>query len=215
MQKWKTDPTLHSCDRKNNKKCLDYDVYKDEFLENDPIQDWPSFKRCQSLWRFFNSVKPKKFKKKNILLDIGTKDGQFPEWINETIGDSFKATGIEISDEYVKYAQEKRRPVEKGDICNLQYKDRSVDIVFTHHCLGLCPDYKKGIEESMRVLKKFGYFITCNSVPGNKKKHYDYIESPETYKEWLKNFPKHKVVYFDYWKPKEFPDEFVMILQKL
>lgn len=53
-----------------------------------------------------------------MVLDTGTKDGQFPQWL-EDIG--YSAMGIEIDDRYVEYAQSKERPVIEGDICNIEY----------------------------------------------------------------------------------------------
>lgn len=192
-QKWKRDPKLYDCKRKGVKKELDYhSVYVKEFLEQDDLRDWESFGRCRDLWNFcISTIDDTKIK---TVLDCGTKDGQFPQWLVEQ---GFDAIGIEIADSYVKYAQDKGRPVVKGDVCNLSYEDESFDFIFSHHLLGLVEDYYKGLSEMFRVTKVGGYMVTLNSIPGNPKKHYNYIKSMDTIYEYLKReeMNPHEVVF--------------------
>jgi ubiquinone/menaquinone biosynthesis C-methylase UbiE len=102
----------------------------------------------------------------------------------------------------VSYAQEKDRPVIKDDITNISCQDEFYNVVFSHHVLGLCPDYQKAYDEMLRVCKRDGFVITCNSVPGNPKKHYSLVNSAHEVLDMLhfihSNIYKHEVVYFDY-----------------
>ena len=89
-QKWKTDPALYNAPTEKNgvqtKKKLDYDTtYRHEFLDADPLRDWESIERCKWLWEWaleqieFGGLEcdPTKWS----VLDVGTKDAQFPEWL--------------------------------------------------------------------------------------------------------------------------------------
>ena len=208
MQKWKEDPKLYNCKRdSDNKKKIDYyGVYIKEFLSADPVRDWESFTRCQELWEFL--LEHREFRKPVLkVLDIGTKDGQFTQWLCEQGHD---CTGIEIDPNYVEYAQSKGRNVEEGDVCNLKSKALTYDIVFAHHVLGLCPDYQKAIQEMVRVTKQNGIIIFLNQIPGNPKKHFSLVQSPEEVEKMLNTCSRHDVVYFDFWRN----DEHVTILKR-
>lgn len=209
MQKWKNDPSLHSCprDEEKKKKLNYYETYKKEFLDADPLRDWESIGRCVKLWSYF---KEKVDIDIDRVLDCGTKDGQFAKWLQDVGYDSL---GIEISEKYVKWAVDHKRPVIQADICNMPFQDNTFDVTFSHHVLGLTPDYKKSLQEMLRVVKPGGCLVTLNDCPGNPKKHYSYIKSPEEYREMLKECPNHIKIYFDYLNPKK-NNEFVMILQK-
>lgn len=213
-QRWKNDPNLYDCKRRDNKKDIDYyDTYIDEFLGQDELRDWESIKRCINLWDFFISVTGMEKLETKKILDCGTKDGQFPYYLKTEYGNS-DVIGIEIEQKYVEYAQSKNRPVEYGDVCNLKYKEKTFDVVFSHHCLGLCPDYQTAFQESLRVTKTNGYVVTLNDCPGNSKKHYSMVDNTDDYVRWLFNCIDNKVLYFDYWS-KEREKEFVIILQRL
>ena len=210
-QKWKTDPSLHACSRVEGKKDLDYySTYKDEFLESDPVRDWESIDRCKKFWNFCLDKIDRPNVTKWRVLDCGTKDGQFPEFLVPKVQE---VIGIELSDNYVEYAQSKGRPVIKGDVCNLDFPDNSFDFVFSHHLLGLVPDYFKGLTEMFRVIKPGGYLATLNDVPGNPKKHYCLIESTNTYTKWL-TLPElnpHKIRFHGRWNDST---EWILFLQK-
>ena len=209
-QKWKSDPSLYNCKRdKNNKKKLDYyDTYIREFLSADPVRDWESIDRCIQLWKWCKSFID--IDKKTKVLDCGTKDGQFAEWLE---GQGYFSLGIEIDDQYVEYAQSLDRPVLKGDVCNIAIEDNFFDVVFSHHVLGLCPDYKKAYQEMVRVCKPNGLIISCNDVPGNPKKHYSLISSIKELDVIFKNIDNVTFKYYDYWL-KEMPKEFLVVLEK-
>lgn len=220
MQKWKTDKSLYDCERKtvNHQqiKKMDYNTtFVKEFLDQDPLRDWESFERCKDLWKF--TLKTLNLTLNDIkywrVLDCGTKDGQFVEYLNE---DDIEALGIDISEPYVKYAKEKGRNVDFGNVCNMHFFDNSFDIVFSHHLLGLTSNYFKGLSEMFRVCSK--YMVTLNDVPGNKKKHFSYIESPNVYNEWLKEpeFKNCKIIYSGrntYWKQGK--NEWILLLEKV
>lgn len=207
MQKWKTDKKLYDCKRdENNTKVLDYETYVKEFLSSDPLRDWESFERCKELWYFL--LEKREFRKKSLkILDCGTKDGQFVQWLNEQ---GHETTGIEIDEQYVKYAQGKDRNVIHGDICNINFPFGSFDVVFAHHVMGLCPNYQKAIEEMIRVVKLNGVVIFLNQIPGNPRKHYSLVNSPEELNEMLNNCKKHTVIFNDFWRT----DEHVTILKR-
>ena len=207
MQKWKTDKSLYDCKRdETNTKQLDYKLYVKEFMSADPVQDWDSIKGCIGLWDFFKSQADTTNVKK--VLDAGTKDGQFTEYLNQK---GFDCTGIEIDDQYVEYAQEKGRDVVKGNICDLEFKRSTFDCVFSHHVFGLCPSYLKAYQECLRVTKKGGYVITLNDSKGNPRKHYQLISGDEEVKTILTKCQIHDIVYFGH--PNK-DTELVVILRK-
>lgn len=216
MQKWKNDPTLHSCPTKKVgeevRKDLDYwATYIDEFLNSDPLRDWESIQRCQNLWKWCVKSLPNEDTKGFRILDCGTKDGQFPQWLRDTNHEK-NAMGIEISGEYVDYAKQRGRPVVYGDMCNMDISwTDNFDFVFAHHVNGLTPDYLKGLEEMYRVTNK--YMVALNQVPGNKKKHYSYIDSPEIFKKFVIDNPC-EVIHNDY-LATGFGDEWVIFLKKI
>lgn len=212
MQKWKIDSSLHSCERKAGKKVLDYHTYVKEFLDSDPIRDWESIERCKDLWFWSLKLIPGSLSEERKILDVGTKDGQFPEFLQL---DGFKnSIGIEISQDYISYARnDKNRPVIYGDVCNLpeEWTDR-YDYVFSHHVLGLTSDYQKALDEMYRVTKPGGNMITLNQCPGNEKKHYSYIDSPQIFYQFIEN-NQCSVLYNDY-LDTGFEKEWVFFIKK-
>jgi len=215
MQRWKNDASLHSCETVKEghqvKKVLDYyGIYVDEFLNSDPIQDWESIERCKELWWWSLNILGNKEASDWDVLDCGSKDGQFPEYLVDRVK---SVIGIEISQDYVKYAAEKGRPIAYGDVCNMksEWTDK-FDCVFSHHLLGLVPDYWKALEEMLRVAKPGGYLITCNDVPGNPRKHYSFIEDDEIFNDFTKEKDVQQI-FSGCWNPI-FPKEWVYIIEK-
>lgn len=219
-QRWKTDPKLHSCDTYEDngqvKKNLEYEeVYVKNFLEQDELRDWESFERCKKLWEFCMEKVGLTMHDMigKTVLDCGTKDGQFPEYLTKH---GIGAIGIDVSEPYIKYASERSRPVVYGDVCDMEFDDCCFDFVFSHHLLGLTSDYFKGMTEMYRVLKKDGYMVNLDNIPGNKKKHFSYIDSPKVLEEWLEKpeFTGYKVIYSGrnpYWKND---NEWILLLKK-
>lgn len=218
QQKWKTDKNLYACPTEKNgnqvKKTLDYHTtYRKEFLESDPLRDWESIDRCIWLWNWAMGVIPEPNIEKEVfqwaVLDVGTKDAQFPDWLR-THG--IMGIGLEYSEEYVKYAVNKGRPVKYGNACDMEFDDDMFDFVFSHHVHGLLPDYLKGLEEMLRVTNK--YMICLNQVPGNKKKHYSYISSPDIYHEFVKNNEREIEVLYNDFLDTGYGDEWVLFVRK-
>jgi SAM-dependent methyltransferase len=213
-QRWKSDESLHSCPTKKNgaqiKKVLDYEnVYIEEFLNQDEIRDWESIDRCKDLWYWALELAEIEDISKWTVLDCGTKDGQFPEYLIDKVDG---VIGTEVSQPYIDYARERERPVIYDDVCDIDFEDNSFDLVFSHHLLGLTSDYMKALEEMYRVTKPGGYMITLNNVPGNPKKHYSYIDSPLIYFDFIEKHPC-KVLYNKY-IDNEYKNEWVLFIQK-
>ena len=217
VQRWKEDPSLHSCERINGvwqkTKNLDYsETYRVEFLESDPLRDWESIDRCIDLWEWaiqFAKIDITDF----CVLDCGTKDGQFPEWLLDQ--GVRGAIGLEFSHKYVKYAKERGRPVVWGDVCDLDFGADIYDFVFSHHLLGLTADYRKGLDEMFRVTKPGGYMITLNDVPGNPKKHFSYIEDDNVFDDFLVNHNDEiDTIYWNEHWGKVSPKEYVLFVRK-
>ena len=208
-QKWKKDPSLHSCDTVDNgqqtHKVLPYGTtYVKEFLNCDPLKDWPSFDRCKWLWHW---AIMQKIERPETVLDCGTKDGQFPHWLRD---EGYMSVGVEISEPYVRYAVSKGRPVYMADVCCMPFADNQFDFVFSHHLHGLTPDYYKALDEMFRVSKK--YMLALNQIPGNKRKHYSYISSPAIFHEFVEEHDC-EVIFNNYLKTG-FNNEWVIFLEK-
>jgi len=213
-QKWKTDPTLYDCPIEQNgeqvNKTLDYDTtYRHEFLDCDPLRDWESIDRCKWLWEWamkmlVDEATPTEW----TVLDVGTKDAQFPEWLREQ---SIMGMGLEYSEPYVKYGVSKGRPISYGNACAMEYPDNSFDFVFSHHLHGLLPDYLLGLQEMFRVTDK--YMIALNQVPGNRRKHFSYIDSPQIYYDFVAECDC-EVIYNDFLNTG-YGVEWVIFLEKI
>lgn len=212
-QKWKTDKSLYEAPTEKDgvqvKKKLDYaTTYRKEFLDSDPLRDWESIDRCIWLWDWAMELVSENLSFTDWkVLDLGTKDGQFPDFL---INNSIDGLGIEYSKPYVEYAQSKGRNVQYGNACDLEFEDNTFDVVFSHHLHGLLPDYLKGLQEMYRVSKR--YMIALNQVPGNKRKHYSYIDSPQIYHDFVKSIDC-KVIYNDYLDTGQ-AQEWVIFLEK-
>lgn len=215
-QNWKHDKKLYNAPtiKENNQitKQLDYDTdYRDNFLECDPLRDWESINRCKFLWKWSVEKVLDEFENYYItncsVLDCGTKDCQFPEWL---VKNGISAIGLEYSKSYVEYATKKERPIRYGNVCDMEFDDNTFDFVFSHHLHGLLPDYLKGLQEMYRVSKK--YMICLNHVPGNPKKHYSYIDSPQIFYDFIKSV-NCEVLYNDY-LDTGFENEWVLFLEK-
>jgi SAM-dependent methyltransferase len=208
MTRWKNMKEITDCPRNIKEgqliKQLNYETYTNLVLDQDPLRDWESFSRCK---RLFEWAKTQDIEVVSVL-DVGTKDGQFPTWLEE-IG--YKAIGIEISKPYVEYAQSKKRHVEYGNVCNLKYEDNYFDMVFSHHVLGLTSDIKKALSEMYRVSKR--YIISLAEVPGNKKKHYSYIDSPQIFHDFVEH-TKCTVLYNNYLPETGYKNEWVIFVEK-
>ncbi len=217
QHRWKEDPSLFACetfkDGHQERKVLDYyNTYVQEFLNQDDIRDWESIDRCKALWFFALrtiGVAPGDVKDWDVL-DCGTKDGQFPEFLTGMIRG---VVGTEVSSDYVEYAQGKDRNVIFCDVCDMpdDWTDK-FDMVFSHHLLGLVADYYVGLKEMYRVTKPGGYMITCNDVPGNPRKHYSLIKDEKIFTDFSLQEGA-SVIYNDRWN-EVLESEWVYLIQK-
>jgi hypothetical protein len=218
MTKWKNMTSITNCDTiKNDKqlnKKLDYEkVYKPNVLDADPIRDWESFERCKNLWNWsLKLIKMNPYIEEDFrVLDNGTKDGQFCDWLQKN---GIPSLGLEISEEYVKYATELNRPVELGNVCDENWNYEGWNYVFSHHVLGLTPSYELSLENMWKATVENGYMITLNDVPGNPKKHYSYISDTRIFSDFIvKHRNEIKIIWNGYWN-KELPSEYVFFVKK-
>jgi hypothetical protein len=218
MTKWKNMNSITNCDTiKNDKqlnKKLDYEkTYKPNVLDADPIRDWESFERCKNLWEWsLKLIKIDPFKEENFkVLDIGTKDGQFCDYLQKN---GLISLGLEISETYVEYAQKLGRPVKWGNVCDENWKYQDWNYVFSHHVLGLTPSYKQSLENMWSATAKNGFMITLNDVPGNKRKHYSYIDNASIFSDFIVEHREEiKIIWNGYWN-KELPSEYVFFIRK-
>jgi len=219
MTKWKEMKEITDCEiiKKENQfnKKLDYEgTYIENVLESDPIRDWESFDRCKNLWEWsLKLAKIDPFKKEKFkVLDIGTKDGQFCNWLQMN---GIFSLGLEISHNYVNYAKNLGRPVEWGNLCDEHWDYKDWDYVFSHHVLGLTPDYKLSLENMWSAIREGGYMITLNDVPGNPRKHYSYIKNSGIFSDFIiEHRNEIKIIWNGYWN-KEYPKEYVFFVKKL
>jgi len=101
------------------------------------------------------------------IVEVGAGEGH----ISEYIFSSFSKSNIILTDIYkerldeakTKLGQHSNITFQKEDICQLTFADESLDLVVCCEVLEHIPDYKKGLSEIYRVLKKNGYFLI--SVP--------------------------------------------------
>jgi len=207
-QEWKTNPKLYDCptvkDGNQIKKELDYKYFVKKFIKEDPIRDWESISRC--LWLFEWSLN-KIDDEIETILDCGCKDALFVSNLRDK---GYQSLGVEIDDRYVRYATEKGRPIYQGDMTNLSFEDNQFDYVFAHHVHGLLPCYLTGLQEMYRVSKK--YMICLNQVPGNKRKHYSYIDSPQLFHDFIESV-NCEVLYNDYLETG-YGNEWVLFIEK-
>lgn len=172
-REWKNDPSIAKSPRdEDGKKQISYNVYLEKVVKNEEIKDWNDrFERQKKLWGYciyhLNSWFDYPIRK---ILDCGAGDGLFVEYLSN-IG--YDAIGIDINDEYVKYAKSKNRLVFYGDICNLKYYNETFDLTYSHQVLGLVKDREKAIKECIRVTKVNGFMVALDGL--NKEKHFQSI----------------------------------------
>ena len=127
-------------------------------------------------------------KDKNIL-DIGSGDGSDCNNYQKMGG---IVTGVEPSDNFVKYAKEKYPNcnfiLSGGE--NLPFEDSSFDIVLSKYALQTSNDIKKIFSEISRVLKKDGYILILSKHPIRQ-----FIEQDTEQKDYFKNHPTTSNIY--------------------
>ena len=104
------------------------------------------------------------------VLDVGCGNGYSTIEFAKKFKSEF--TGVDYSNEMVKYALENKKihdgklqgsvQFKAGDVLNLTFEDASFDYVVTERCLQNLPEWnlqRKGINEILRVLKPGGTFL--------------------------------------------------------
>lgn len=88
-----------------------------------------------------------------VVLDVGARDGYAVELLR---GLDYDATGIDIVNEYVEYAQAKNRLVVWDDIMHSDLQPESYDAIFSRHCIEHCSSGKNFLASCYRLLKPGG-----------------------------------------------------------
>jgi len=132
-----------------------------------------------SVW---NSVKEflDKLPAGSRILDAGCGNGK-----NMLVRDDCSFKGIDISDELVRIAREKRLDVDTGDVRQLPYEDASFDAVISiaviHHIYEKS-DRIKAINEALRVTKPGGrVMLVVWSVSAYKPRRFKKIDDNNNY----------------------------------
>ncbi|MEM2424879.1 MAG: class I SAM-dependent methyltransferase [Candidatus Bathyarchaeia archaeon] len=102
------------------------------------------------------------------LLDVGCGTGIFLKLLHKYRG--IEGVGIDISEVNVNFARAHGLLVEKGDVANLRFKDKSFDVVTALEVIEHLPysTYKRALKEIARVSKR----LIIISVPYNEKRRF-------------------------------------------
>lgn len=103
-------------------------------------------------------------KEKTSFLDAAIGHGIFSFKLKKN---GYNPIGIDIDLKAVFYVKKKNINSIAGDIENLPFKENSFSLILSSETLEHIEDYKKGLYEFNRILKKNGFLIV--SVPLNKK----------------------------------------------
>lgn len=89
------------------------------------------------------------------VLDVGAGLGHLLEYLEKRRG--IKGIGIEITDAKIDYARQRGIDLRKGDASNLQFPDKSFDIVVSCEVIEHLPYgvYENSLREIMRVSRKY------------------------------------------------------------
>ena len=150
------------------------------------------------------------FKNKKVL-DDGCGGGRYSNAIatmgaKEVIGIDYGDQGLKVAK--LNYKKTKNLKFKKMNVLNLNFKDNTFDVVFSNGVLHHTTNYKKGIEEAVRVCKKGGkIWLYLYSVGGlfwysrklmNKlMKEIDYEYTSQFLR--LINLPKNRFIFMDNW----------------
>lgn len=106
--------------------------------------------------------------KKGTLCDVGCGEGYWLEYLNQNT--ELTLFGTDISTERLKQAKENSKiRIMNADIRNLPFKDNEIEQITAMEILEHIPDWKKGLEELIRVASK-RIIIT---IPYNEKLKYE------------------------------------------
>ena len=130
------------------------------------------------------------------MLELGCGTGQWTEYF---IKKGFKLTGIDISDEMLKFAHSKSLNADflKADSSQIPFDDNSFSAVSSITMLEFVEDQNKVLQEAYRVLKPGGWLIlgclNANSELGKNKENDEVFKdahflSSDELKHKLRNF---------------------------
>jgi SAM-dependent methyltransferase len=107
------------------------------------------------------------------LLEVGCSSGFYSEVIKIS-GLPIKYSGCDYSDAFIKLAKERHPSIDFAveDATAMDYADSSFDIVVSGCCLLHIPEYKKAIEETARVARRFAIFHRTPVVWGQPEQWY-------------------------------------------
>ncbi|MDW8146121.1 MAG: class I SAM-dependent methyltransferase [Roseiflexaceae bacterium] len=102
------------------------------------------------------------------ILDVGAGLGHLLEYVEKRKG--IKGLGIEITDAKIEYARERGIDLRKGDASDLQFPDKSFDIVVSCEVIEHLPYgvYEKALKEIARVSRKY----VLIEVPFDEKRRF-------------------------------------------
>jgi SAM-dependent methyltransferase len=140
---------------------------------------------------------------KNLeVLDVGARDGYGVQCLTK-YGYN-KVLGIELIDEYAKFAQTKNRPVIEDDWMESKIADESFDIIFSRHCIEHCRDTDTFLSQCARVLRHNGILFLVfpredserfwkRKFPGLQ--HMAYFPDKESFRKHVEKSPIEEVVF--------------------
>lgn len=114
------------------------------------------------------------------ILDAGCGTGRLTE-LMQSLG---TVTGIDMSDEALKFAKTRRIKVQKASVMKLPFKDNSFDIITSIDVLyhKAVPDDGKALREIYRVLKPNGIVILrLQAIPWLKNSHDKVVHANKRY----------------------------------
>lgn len=133
--------------------------------------------RLLGLFRFFRESMDYPFiyfskQNKGLLLELGCGSGatlkKFKDW-------GWQVTGLDFDEQAVKNARSKGLSVEHGDIFMQKYPDNCFDAIFSSHVFEHVPDPEALLNESFRILKPNGIFVSV--MPNSDSLLHRYFES--------------------------------------
>ena len=141
----------------------------------------------------------KQYKSKGSILDIGTGDGFFIQFVK----DQFEVDATEISKAGVSYASSRGHLVHHGTIFDKEFDDKSYDVITMWHVLEHLPDPGKILRKVRNLLKNDGVLFIA--VPNEFLR----LNSPLAAIRLLSAFPEHrfdKEIHLIHFTPRSFSE---------
>ena len=144
--------------RKNHEKWWSENLFsgKTEYIHNGNKVKMPSIEEFSESWMGSIFEKDRKkvrknFKKYKSLLDVGC--GGSPEFYGIQNYKNLKYTGLDITPEMVEFNVKKGINCVVGSANDIPFDDSSFDVVHSRHVIEHMEDFKKPLEEMIRVAK--------------------------------------------------------------